>query len=83
MAEGGLLRLFLAYPVLARQLATIAHLWVEATGEFLGRLEADRPELGRSFGDDLGSVVGVQPSLSDPHRGGRTVMALTFGSARA
>ncbi len=82
MAEGGLSRLFLAYPVLARQLGTTACLWVEATGEFLGRLEADRSELGRFFGDDLGSVVAVQPSLSDRHRGGRTVMALTFASGR-
>ena len=45
MAEGGLVRLFQEYPVLARSLGTIAALWVEANLEFLGRLAADRPEI--------------------------------------
>ena len=60
MAEGGLVRLFQEYPVLARSLGTIAALWVEANLEFLGRLAADRPEIERIFGDDgevLGNVV--------------------------
>ena len=43
--EGGMARLLRRYPVLARQLGTISQLWVEATAEFLGRLEADTPEL--------------------------------------
>lgn len=82
MAEGGLWRLFVAYPVLARQLGTISQQWVEATSELLERLKADRIELERFFDDTLGSVVAAQPSLSDRHRGGRTVLALTFASGR-
>jgi type 2 lantibiotic biosynthesis protein LanM len=84
MGEGGMARLLGKYPVLARHLGTISQLWVEAGAEFLGRLEADLPELGRLFDDheELGSVVGLNPSLSDPHRGGRTVLALTFASGR-
>ncbi|HEX7169286.1 MAG TPA: type 2 lanthipeptide synthetase LanM, partial [Rubrobacter sp.] len=79
--EGGLARLLRRYPVLARQLGTISQLWVEATAEFLGRLEADTPELQRLFGDEgLGDVVEVEPSLSDPHRGRRSALALTFAS---
>ena len=77
-------RLLRQYPVLARHLGTISQLWVEASAEFLGRLEADMPELERLFGDDeeLGNVVELKPSLSDPHRGGRSVLALTFASGR-
>ncbi len=79
--EGGMARLLRRYPVLARQLGTISQLWVEATAEFLGRLEADTPELQRLFGDEgLGDVVEVEPSLSDPHRGRRSALALTFAS---
>jgi type 2 lantibiotic biosynthesis protein LanM len=81
LGEGGMARLLLRYPVLARQLGTISQLWVEANAEFLGRLEADMPELERLFGDE-GLVVELQPSLSDPHRGRRSVLALTFASGR-
>jgi lantibiotic modifying enzyme len=72
LAEGGLARLFLQYPVLARRLGRISILWVEANAEFLGRLEADMPELEHLFGDggeELGDGVEIEPSLSDPHRG--------------
>ena len=43
------------------------------------------PELERLFGDggeELGNVVELKPSLSDPHRGRRSVVALTFTSGR-
>jgi type 2 lantibiotic biosynthesis protein LanM len=76
-------RLFREYPVLARRLGSISHLWVEANAEFLERLEADMPELERLFGgEELGNVVELEPSLSDPHRGRRGVVALTFASGR-
>ena len=81
LGEGGMARLLRRYPVLARQLGTISQLWVEANAEFLGRLEADMPELERLFGDEgFGDVVELEPSLSDPHRGRRSVLALTFAS---
>ena len=74
--------MFREYPVLARRLGRISQLWVEANAEFLGRLEADMPELERLFGDEeFGNVVELKPSLSDPHRGRRSVVALMFASA--
>ena len=83
LVEGGLARLFQGYPVLASHLGKISHLWVEANAEFLERLEADMRELERVFGDqELGNVVELKPSLSDPHRGRRSVVVLTFASGR-
>ncbi|MDQ4126632.1 MAG: type 2 lanthipeptide synthetase LanM family protein, partial [Actinomycetota bacterium] len=82
LADGGLWRLFVTYPVLARQMGTISQLWVKATSELLERLETDRPELERFFDGALGSVVAAKPSLSDRHRDGCTVVALTFASGR-
>jgi type 2 lantibiotic biosynthesis protein LanM len=84
LGEGQMARLWGQYPVLARYLGTISHLWVEAGAEFLGRLEADVPDLERLFEDEeeFGDVVELKPSLSDSHRGGRSVIALTFASGR-
>src|SRR5262249_20107267 len=80
MRQGQLLTLFDAYPVLARLLATLTDRWVESTSEFLQRLAADSPDLQRAFGGDvpLGEVTTLEPGLSDPHHGRRTVMALRF-----
>jgi class II lanthipeptide synthase len=82
MCQGQLLTLFDTYPVLARLLATLTDRWVETTSEFLQRLAADLPDLQHAFGGDfpLGAVTTLEPGLSDPHRGRRTVMALRFGS---
>jgi type 2 lantibiotic biosynthesis protein LanM len=84
MLQGGLLAFFEEYPVLARLVGTATHLWVEAHLELLQRLAADWPALQRTFGGDgaLGQVMAAQPSLSDPHRGRRSVVALTFASGR-
>jgi type 2 lantibiotic biosynthesis protein LanM len=77
-----LLTLFHDYPVLARLLATLTDRWVETSVEFLQRLAADLPALQSMFGGDapLGAVAALEPGLSDPHRGRRTVMALRFDS---
>ncbi len=84
MYQGGLATFFREYTVLARLLATITDLWVETTVEFLQRLFSDWPQIEQVFGgaSGLGSVTSVQPSLSDPHRGRRSVSALTFASGR-
>lgn len=82
MRRGGMESLLVRYPVLARIAATrIAH-WVESTDELVRRLAVDRVELRRVFGRGarLGEVVSIATRLSDPHRGGRTVMVLTFAS---
>jgi type 2 lantibiotic biosynthesis protein LanM len=80
----GLVVLLEEYAVLGRLLGTAAHCWVEATLELLERLAADRAVLGGTFGGggELGPVVAVRPSLSDAHRGQRSVVALTFASGR-
>jgi energy-coupling factor transporter ATP-binding protein EcfA2 len=54
----------------------------EATIEFLQRLAVDWPDIERLFGgnSEPGQVTSVSPSLSDPHRGRRMVIALTFAS---
>jgi type 2 lantibiotic biosynthesis protein LanM len=79
---GGLADLFRQYPVLARLMSQATERWVDATAEFVERLERDRDELGRTFGgaDELGPVDTVEPGLSDPHRGGRMVAGVTFSS---
>jgi type 2 lantibiotic biosynthesis protein LanM len=78
----GLVALLEEYAVLGRLLGTAMRYWVEATVELLQRLAGDRAALGHTFGaaGDLGPVVAVRPALSDPHRGQRSVMALTFAS---
>lgn len=71
-----------AYPVLARLIATVTDQWVEATKELLKRLSGDLPEIERVFagGRSVGEVVEITPGLSDPHNGGRCVLALRFDS---
>jgi type 2 lantibiotic biosynthesis protein LanM len=82
MCRGRLVAFFQEYAVLARLLATVTDLWVEATVEFLKRLSSDWLGIQRVFGaeGELGQVTSVQPSLSDPHQGRRRVIALSFAS---
>ncbi len=82
LREGGLADLLAEYAVLARLLSVVTELWIEATLEFVGRLDADWPTLQEVFGshEPLGRVIDLRPSLSDPHRGRRSVIALTFAS---
>ena len=85
LQEGGVADLLKEYPVLARSLGTLVLLWVDAQAELLDRLRADLPDLERSFGvegERFGQVLEIRPSLSDAHRGGRSVVALTFASGR-
>lgn len=82
MSFGGLERLFTTYPVLARLLATTIEQWLQTTGDFVRRLERDREAIARTFagGMPLGPVAAVNPSLSDRHGSGATVMAVAFAS---
>ena len=76
----GLRSFFMRSPVVARLVATATGLWIEATHEFLGRLHKDRRFLASEFngGARLGILCGVQGGVSDPHRGGRSVLILQF-----
>jgi type 2 lantibiotic biosynthesis protein LanM len=68
--------------VMARLLATALAQWVRNVGEFEKRLLNDLPEIERAFNrrKPPGHVVAVATGLSDPHDGGRTVIAVEFSS---
>ena len=73
-----------AYPVLGRLLGQVTGLWLEGSEEMLRRLAASRSDLQQSFGIEPAAVLEtVQLGLSDPHRGGRAVAILTFGSGES
>ena len=79
LRSDGLQSLTLRYPLLRRQLVTTLRHWREATSELLARVHADRELLAAAFDiPEDATLADVRPSLSDPHRGGRTVAALTF-----
>ena len=82
MLEGGLVTFLVDHAALARQLATLLQTWVEATVEFLRRLDADSAAIALAFGSGTapGRVVAIVPALSDPHHGRRRVMAIEFES---
>jgi type 2 lantibiotic biosynthesis protein LanM len=82
LRHGRLDRVLLAYPVLARLLATRVCDWIESSTEFLRRIAADATLLAETFaaGRPLGPICEVVPDLSDPHRGGRTVSRVSFAS---
>ena len=67
------------YPVLIRQIAGLYSQLVSSTVEMFVRLNADRTELYQQYGIPITSqLCALTPNLSDPHRGGRTVMRLHF-----
>ena len=69
------------YPVLGRLLAQVTGLWLEGSEEMLRRLAGSRSDLQQSFGIEPGAgLEAIELGLSDPHRGGRAVAILTFGS---
>jgi len=71
---------FAEYAVLARQLATVMDCWVDSCSELFSRLMNDWRELEDTFagGRTLHRVTSLETGLSDPHRGRRGVVALTF-----
>ncbi len=77
-----ILSFFLEYSVSARLLVLQVDHWVDACLEFLLRLQTDQEAIAEVFfeGRDLGLVVNIEAGCSDPHRHGRTVFLLTFGS---
>lgn len=81
---GGWANFFSRYAVLARRLATATALWVTSVAELVTRLATDRVALEQQFADgkSLGIVVQLDTALSEPHGGGRRVMALTFPCGR-
>lgn len=83
LLSDGLLGFFQKYPVLGRLIATAIDFWVEATGEFIERLNGDLSEIQRWFYPEelnIGKVLEITTGLSDPHHQGRSVIAITFES---
>jgi type 2 lantibiotic biosynthesis protein LanM len=74
---------FMAHPVAARLVGVAVSNWVESTAELIDRLARDRSALAERFSSDApsGLVEAVETGLSDPHRGGRTVLILTFAGS--
>ena len=71
-------------PVLARRLAAIVDQWRDASAELLTRVHDDRVELAARFGlpPDV-RLSRIEPGLSDPHHGGRSVALLVFAADAA
>jgi len=82
MLRGEWVRLLCDFPRLARLLATLVDSWVDFVGSFLLCLDRDLPAIRKVFGpgDRAAIVVDLQAGLSDPHRGGRTVVRVVFDS---
>ncbi|GHO84959.1 type 2 lanthipeptide synthetase LanM family protein [Dictyobacter formicarum] len=79
MLSERLLPFFQNYPVLGRILAVITDFWVEANTEFLQRLATDWKLIEQTFASSpLQQIIGIKAGLSDPHKGRRSVLALTF-----
>ena len=74
--------LLLEYPVLARHVARCIEQWLDASGDLLAHLVADRAAIRAMFSPDAdpGPLAGIEMNVSDPHRGGRAVAILTFRS---
>jgi type 2 lantibiotic biosynthesis protein LanM len=81
LQDGGLIFLD-KYPVLARLIATTLDFWVEATTEFIQRLQTDLSVIELTFSPDksIGTIQEIATSLSNPHNHGRRVLAITFSS---
>ena len=82
LRRDGLAEAFACHPVLAAFVEAILDAWCDATAELVERLDADLPLVRERFEwhADPGAVVAVEPDLSDPHHGGRSVAVLTFAS---
>jgi len=80
--DGGWMRIFNKYPVLARAIGTRIAFWIANIEEFLGRVESDRSALESRFAaaTGLGELVDATPGLSDPHNGGKNAIFARFSS---
>ncbi|MBE7157071.1 MAG: type 2 lantipeptide synthetase LanM [Rhodospirillales bacterium] len=76
----GLCAFFIGYPVAARLAAQAVQQWMEFVTEFLGRLDTDYSTVSAHFAGrmPLGRIEKLKAGLSDPHRGGRSVLILQF-----
>jgi type 2 lantibiotic biosynthesis protein LanM len=85
MRRAGVRRMFDTKPVLLRLLASLTRQWIEATAEFLNRLDADFEALRRDLigKPDAVKVSFVEMGLSDLHKFGRSVYIVRFADGTA
>jgi type 2 lantibiotic biosynthesis protein LanM len=78
--QDGFLSLFEKYSVLGRLVAIAIDFWVESTSELINRLISDWLAIEQYFSPNqpLNKVVDILVGLSDSHKRGRTVAALSF-----
>ncbi len=82
MRAGGLRRLFEDKPVLLRLIAVLTRQWIDASREFVVRLDADLAAIDRDFLHSAAGhrIIRIEGDLSDPHNGGRSVLIVSFES---
>jgi type 2 lantibiotic biosynthesis protein LanM len=79
MESSGFRQLFEEKPVLLRLISTIVRHWVEASREFIQRLDADLPFIRSALqAGGQGGIVQIEGGFSDPHNGGRSVKIVIF-----
>jgi hypothetical protein len=68
------------YPALARLLSQLICDWGRNVNQLSKRLGKDKTAISKGLFDGrcMGNLFELHPSLSDPHHGGRTVVALHF-----
>jgi type 2 lantibiotic biosynthesis protein LanM len=78
--DSGFSSLLAEFPVLGRLLATVVRHWTIGCQELFLRITKDRASIERAFGIPRQMpICSLATELSDPHRGGRAVVVVTFG----
>ncbi len=77
----GLRDLLDEFPVFGRLIGTAFSLWLDGSTETIKRVSNDNNLLQTAFGISPNTpLVSISQGLSDPHRGGRAVSILTYGT---
>jgi type 2 lantibiotic biosynthesis protein LanM len=84
MKTSGFHQLFEDKPVLLRLTATITRQWLDASREFVLRLDADVATIRKHVlsANADSPVAAIDGGRSDPHNGGRAVAVVTFADGR-
>lgn len=80
MKAGGVRDMFVERPILLRLIAMLTRQWIDSSGEFIRRLDADLEALRHGLLDrtERARVTQITGGLSDRHNGGRSVLVVTF-----
>jgi type 2 lantibiotic biosynthesis protein LanM len=80
MKADGFRRLFESKPVLLRLMAVLTRQWIDTTGEFIARLDADLTAVRDVIlqSDAIGEVGMIEGNRSDRHNDGHSVLIVSF-----